>query len=160
MVGNGGWSYTLNRKAPPANDLTGLPSWTTSLSGDTAGQAIFDGRTPCRDFAGQYNLQVAGDCHKLKWKLTLSRHPKTNEPTTYTLQSTLTGHKITGGDWTIIKGIETNPGAIIYQLDPDKPDRSVSFLVGDENVLFFLDRGNRLLTGNGDFSFTLNRRNR
>jgi hypothetical protein len=158
MVGNGGWSYTLNRKDSPANSSRVFPSRITSLPDDTAQQVIFNGRTPCLDFAKQYNLQVGNNCHKLKWKLTLFRDAKTNKPTTYALQTTLNRPKITEGNWTIIKGIKTNPEAIIYQLDPDKPDESVSFLVGDENVLFFLDKKNQLFTGNGDFSFTLNRR--
>lgn len=158
MVGNGGWSYTLNRKNSTANSPAVLPSRTTSLPDDTAQQVIFDGRTPCLDFARQYNLQVGNDCIKLKWKLTLSRDSKTNKPTTYTLQRTLNRSNIIEGKWTIIKGVKNNREAIIYQLDPDKPDESISFLVGDENVLFFLDKENQLFTGNGDFSFTLNRR--
>jgi NlpE N-terminal domain len=158
MVGNGGWSYTLSRKDSPANSSTVFPSRITSLPDDIARQVIFEGRTPCLDFARQYNLQVGNDCHKLKWKLTLFRDSKTNKPTTYALQTTLNRPNITEGKWTIIKGIKTNSEAVIYRLDPDKPDESVSFLVGDENVLFFLDKRNQLFTGNGDFSFTLNRR--
>jgi hypothetical protein len=159
MVGNGGWSFTLNRKDSTANSSTVLPSRiTTSSPDDTAQQVIFDGRTPCLDLAKQYKLQVESDCVKLKWKLTLFRDAKTNKPTTYTLQKPLNRPNTAQGKWTIIKGIRTNPGAVIYQLDPDKPDESISFLVGDENVLFFLDKENQLFTGNGDFSFTLNRR--
>lgn len=158
MVGNGGWSYTLNRKDSPANGSTILPSRMTSSSGDTAQQVVFDGRTPCLDFARHYNLQVGNDCMKLKWKITLFRDSMTNKPTTYTLESTLNRQNKIEGKWTIIKGIKTNSEAIIYQLDPDKPNKSISFWVGDENVLFFLDKENQLFTGNGDFSFTLNRR--
>ncbi len=158
MVGNGGWSYTLNRKDSLTNSSTVLPSRITSLPDDTTRQVIFEGRTPCFDFARQYNLQVGNDCHKLKWKLTLFRDSKTNNPTTYTLQTTLNRPNIIEGKWTIIKGTKTNSEAIIYQLDPDKPNESISFWVGDENVLFFLDKENQLFTGNSDFSFTLNRR--
>lgn len=158
MVGNGGWSYTLNRKDLPANSSTILPSWTAASLNDTAQQVIFDGRTPCLDFAKHYNLQVENDCIKLKWKLTLFRDSKTNNPTTYTLQRIQNRPNIIEGKWTIIKDIKTNSESIIYQLDPDKPNESISFLVGDENVLFFLDRENQLFTGNSDFSFTLNRR--
>ncbi len=158
MVGNGGWSYTLNRKDSPAKSSAGLPSRIASLPDDTAQEVIFDGRTPCLNFAKQYNLQVGNDCHKLKWKLTLFRDSKTNKPTTYALQTTLNRPNITEGKWTIIKGIKNNSEAIIYQLDLGKPNESLSFLVGDENVLFFLDKENQLFTGNSDFSFTLNRR--
>ena len=159
MVGNGGWSYTLSRKESSANNSPILPAWTPSPPEETAaGQVIFDGRTPCLDFAREFNLQVGNDCFKLKWKLTLFRDSKTNQPTTYNLQSTLNRTGIREGKWTIIKGVKNNPGAIIYRLNPDEPIKAVSFLVGDENVLFFLDRENRLFTGNSDFSFTLNRR--
>jgi len=47
----------------------------------------------------------------------------------------------------------------IYVLDPDKPERSLFLLQGDENVLFLLDRNQQLYVGNKDFSYTLNRRN-
>lgn len=157
MVGNGGWSYTLSRKDSSVNSSTILPSWTASLPVETAQEEIFGGRTPCLDFAEKYNLQAGDDCNKLKWKLTLFRDSKTNQPTVYVLKSTLNRPATTEGKWRIIKGIKTNAEAIIYQLDPDKPDKSIAFLVGDENVLFFLDREFRLFTGNGNFSYTLNR---
>lgn len=63
------------------------------------------------------------------------------------------------GNWTILGGMPSHPKAVIIQLDPDKPEKSLSLLAGDENVLFFLDKSNRLYTGNGDFSYTLNKRN-
>jgi hypothetical protein len=62
------------------------------------------------------------------------------------------------GNWTIIKGIASNPDAIVLQLDPDKPNQTISLLVGDDNVLFFLHKDKKLFTGNDNFSFTLNKR--
>jgi hypothetical protein len=62
------------------------------------------------------------------------------------------------GTWSITKGTESNPDAIIYQLDPDKPNQTISLLVGDENILYFLHKNQELFIGNGDFSFTLNKR--
>src|SRR5687768_13130560 len=52
MVGNDGWSYTLNRNQPLANTSFALPSFTASsaLLNDTARQVIFGGRTPCTEF--------------------------------------------------------------------------------------------------------------
>jgi hypothetical protein len=55
------------------------------------------------------------------------------------------------------KGIPSNPNAIIYQLDPGKPEQSISLLIADENVAFFLDGNNKLFTGNKNFSYTLDR---
>lgn len=160
MVGNGGWSYTLNRKEPLANISSRLPSLTAfpSLLNDTARQVIFDGRTPCAAFAKQYDLKVGDDCMKLKWKFILHRDSTGFLPTTYTLDWTLSRSRLITGKWKIVKGAGSNPHAVIYQLDPDKPNASISFLVGDENVLFFLDKKNTLFVGDSNFSYTLNRR--
>jgi hypothetical protein len=46
---------------------------------------------------------------------------------------------------------------VVYQLDPDQPDRTIYLLVGDRNTLFFLDKEGRLLKGDENFSYTLNR---
>ena len=62
------------------------------------------------------------------------------------------------GTWDLVSGSGRNENALICRLDPDKPDLSMSFLVGDDNVLFFLDKDDRLMTGDGDFSFTLDRK--
>jgi len=159
MVGNAGWSYTLNRKEPLTNISAILPSLITSstLLNDTARQITFAGRTPCAEFAKQYNFHVGNDCNKLKWKLILHRDPTSSLPTTYTLYWTLHRSSAVEGKWIIIKGSDTNPDVIIYQLDPDKPPASISFLVGDKNVIYFLDKNNKLFTGNKDFSYTLNK---
>lgn len=160
MVGNGGWSYTLNRKEPVAPGSGDLPSLTiaSTLINDTVRQVIFEGRTPCQEFAREYNLSVADGCFKMKWGLTLNRDPKTFLPTTYQLNRTLSRGKVIQGKWTIIKGTSSNAGLVIYQLDPDNPEQSLSFLAGDKNVLFFLTKTSQLFTGNEEFSFTLNRR--
>lgn len=160
MVGNAGWSYTLNRKVSSENKLSVLPEFTpsvsllkTSLLSDT-----FVGRTPCQDLANQYDWKVSKDCFKKKWKLILNRDAKTLLPTTYNLRRINHQANDTIGKWTIIKGYEQNPNGIIYQLDPDKPSESLFFLVGDENVLFFLDKKQQLFVGDNNFSFTLNRK--
>lgn len=160
MVGNGGWSYTLNRKERINNGSGDLPSLTilSDLPEDTSPQIIYDGRTPCLDFAEENSLTVTSDCFKLKWKLILNKDPKTLQPTTYVLRRTNSRESDLTGKWTIIKGIQSNRNAVIYQLDPDKPEQSISLLLGDENVVFFLHKNNQLFAGNGDFSYTLNKR--
>lgn len=161
LVGNGGWSYTLNRKDPLPSLLSELPSpvFSERLTGDTALQSIYDGRTPCLDFAREHALTVDPGCFKLKWKLILNRDPESHHPTTYQLKRTNNRESDIRGNWTILGGMPSHPKAVIIQLDPDKPEKSLSLLAGDENVLFFLDKSNRLYTGNGDFSYTLNKRN-
>ena len=89
---------------------------------------------------------------------TLSKDPKTLQPTTYTLKRTNSRETDITGNWTFIKGSPSNPNAIILQLDPDKPNQTVSLFVGDENVLFFLHKDKNLFVGNDNFSFTLNKR--
>ena len=62
------------------------------------------------------------------------------------------------GKWTVIKGIGTNPAAIIYRLDPDSPRVAVSFLRLNDNLLHLLDSHNQLMIGTGAWSYTLNRK--
>jgi hypothetical protein len=160
MVGNGGWSYTLNNKNP-TKIIGYLPSSTTSHNtlNDKLIQVIYDGRTPCQEFATEHQMNVSESCFKLKWKLTLNRDSVTFSPTTYSIRKIVDGvvRDITGS-WTIIKGTELNPDAIIYQLDPDNLNKTISLFVGDENVLYFLHKDKNLFIGNDNFSFTLNKR--
>jgi hypothetical protein len=158
MVGNGGWSFTLNRKMPvPSNELP-LLTLSDEILTDAAIQKIYEGRTPCLEVARDANLEVSNDCFKLKWKLTLSRDTLTLAPTTYQLLTTNQREREIKGNWTILRGTAANPDAIIYELDPDIPEKSISFFVADENILYFIDKKNRLFTGNQDFSYALNRR--
>ncbi len=159
MVGNGGWSYTLNKKNPDNNKYL-LPVFRNSASilKDTLLQVVYDGRTPCLDFAEENNLTVSESCFKLKWKLILNKDPKTLKPSTYALKRTNSRESDIVGNWKIIKGSSLNPNAIILQLDPDKPAKTISLFVADENVLFFLHKNETLFKGNENFSFTLNKR--
>lgn len=160
MVGNGGWSYTLNNKNPTKNG-SNLPILTTSDNSlnDKSIQVIYDGRTPCQDFAAEHQMNVSQSCFKLKWKLILNRDSMSHNPTTYTIRKIVDNiPRDVTGTWTIIKGIESNPGAIIYLLDPDKPNQAISLYVADENILFFMRKNKNLFIGNDNFSFTLNKR--
>ncbi|HMH23594.1 MAG TPA: hypothetical protein VK563_17530 [Puia sp.] len=60
------------------------------------------------------------------------------------------------GKWIALKGRATNPAAIVYRLDPDKPQASVSFLRLNENLLHLLDSNGQLMIGTGAWSYTLN----
>jgi hypothetical protein len=160
MVGNGGWSYTLNNKNPlkDGNDLPQLTNFNHSTN-DKLVQVIYDGRTPCQDFAAEHQMKVSQSCFKLKWKLILNRDSVNYAPTTYQFRKVVDNipQDITG-TWTIIKGIQSNPDAVVYQLDPDKPKESFFLLVAGENILFFLHQDKSLFVGNENFSFTLNKR--
>lgn len=168
MIGNAGWSYTLNRvgdygrrtrqarlpsTAKPAITTTLVPPAPTRSS--VAG--AFVGRSPCREVARQLNKAVDADCKKLKWELTLHQDPDRLTPTTYKLRGTFYRERIAEGRWAIVRGTKTDPAAVVYQLDPDKPQGSLFFLKADDNILLFLDGERNLMVGDGDFSYTLNR---
>lgn len=160
MIGNGGWSYTLNRKELII-DNAAAPALTisTTLLSDTSRQVVYEGRTPCQDYAAEHQLKVTSSCFKLKWRLILNRDVITHQPTTYIIRKVVDNiPRDVSGNWRIIKGTKENPDVIIYQLDPEDPQNSICFLAGDKNVLFFLDKSFRLHAGNGDFSYTLNKR--
>jgi hypothetical protein len=150
MIGNGGWSYTLNKRS--GEKLTNF--WKSKVPNEIFKEAVFEGRTPCLEIAKHYNLQVGNDCIKIKWRLTLFRDAVTNEPTKFALRWIKYDPNLIEGNWKIKKSSDS----VIYQLELDKSAETLSFLVGDENILFFLDKENQLFTGNSDFSFTLNRR--
>ena len=160
MVGNGGWSYTLNRREPVpiSSNLTVSAINTPKEANDTTIQVVYDGRTPCKEIAQDRRLAVSPDCFKLKWRLILNRDPGSRRPATYQLRWINRKETDFRGNWTIRRGTPSYPHALIIVLDPDKPDRSISLLAGDKNVLYFLDPENRPYVGNGDFSFTLNRK--
>lgn len=152
MVGNGGWSYLLN-KVEPVPLSAGLHSFEIP-SGDTARQLVFDGRTPCREFAADHGVEANPACFKVKWRLILNRDPKTLEPTTYSTRRIVYDLADNVGKWAIRK---TDSKAFIIQLNPDQPERSMSLLMLDDNILYFLDNKGHPYTGNADFSFALNR---
>ena len=159
MIGNGGWSYTLNRKNPvdPGATLP-VPGDLSFLKEEKAEEVTFDGRTPCPGAEDMNHIPGNADCYKLKWRLILYRDPATGAPTTYKLITIYHRAVPVEGAWDLVSGSGRNENALICRLDPDKPDLSMSFLVGDDNVLFFLDKDDRLMTGDGDFSFTLDRK--
>ncbi len=165
MIGNAGWSYTFNRTGDFARHTQPVTAPTAALAkadAPTASAASpilarYEGRSPCREIAREINKTVSADCMKLKWDLTLYQNPATGTSTTYMLKGTLYRQQIGEGKWAIIKGTKTNPDAVVYQLDPDKPQGSLFLLKADDNILFFLSKEKNLLLGNGDFSYTLNR---
>lgn len=165
-MGNAGWSYTLNRtgdlniKQAAGTSQIQLASPTTYASQITTNSSMlgrFVGRSPCQEVARELSKPVTSDCIKVKWDLTLYQDPNTLAPTTYKLNGTFFRERVREGQWTIVRGTKTNPNAVVYQLDPDKPQGSLLLLKADSNILFFLDRNRNLLVGNSNFSYTLNR---
>src|SRR4030095_11226192 len=126
MVGTGGWGYMLSRMLSSSVRSAALPSFEKRVTtGNMTYETVYVGRTPCIEIAAEYKWPVGDECFKLKWKLVLYRDPNTGEPTTYELQRTLHRPEPIKGKWTIMN----SPKHVVYRLDPDKPDISISFLI-------------------------------
>jgi copper homeostasis protein (lipoprotein) len=109
---------------------------------------IYEGDLPC------------ADCSGLRTELTLYRNAKTNAPETYGLRETYLGKSVkpltSNGKWTILRGTPDNPDAIIYQLNPDKPQQIRNFLVVNDNQIRQLSQDKQEIKS--DLNFTLTRR--
>jgi hypothetical protein len=154
MKGDGGWSYTLNRKDMVPVTIKPKSLVTSAFApGDKSTQVIFEGRTPCMEIAAGNQMAVKEGCFKLKWKFTLNRNPVTLEPTSFAMRQVDGTAKEIEGKWTIVK----DRSSIIYKLEPSM-GQTIYLLAGDYNVLYFVDKNANLYQGNQDFSYTLNKR--
>ena len=149
LVGNGGWSYTLNSLTASFSDQVNLATHKAQLKDSLD----FEGRTPCK-IPG---IVPAGmECYKLKWRIILYGDPKTNEPGSYKIFGTTWRQKSPKtGNWKIITAKD---GRITYQLNDEKGEKLLYLLKLDENIVIFTDASGKLLVGDEDFSYTLNRR--
>ena len=127
------------------------------MATDFSVMGIFDGKSPCQEIARELDIPVNAGCFKLKWRLFLYHDPGTLTPTTYKIEGTFYRDAIREGRWAIVKGTKTDLDAVVYQLDPEKPNESQFFLKVDDNILFFLDKDRNFMVGNAEFSYTLNR---
>lgn len=134
---------------------TNTPSKTNSRTPLAEGPTVlgnFEGRFPCAEIYKDWKQPVQPECTKVKWGLTLFQDSTTHQPTSYRLNRTARE-----GKWALVRGTKTDPEAIVYQLDSDKPDVSIYLLKGDDNVLFILDQDRNLRVGDFYLSYTLNR---
>ena len=148
LAGNGGWSYTLNNISPSGTAQITIASQPAALKDSMA----FEGRTPC-NVPGI--IEPGKECYKLKWYIVLYANAKKNEPGTYKVLGT--PYRKEGGrrgNWKII----TQNNRIIYQLNDEKENGFLYLLKPDANILLFTDADGKLLVGNEDFSYTLNKR--
>lgn len=129
-------------------------TWRSVMASGASVYGVFAGRTPCQEFMKELKMEVRAACTKRKMGVTLYHDPVTHEPTTY---ETVGMGKWTGkGKWHILHGTPAYPKATVFKLDLDS-NTFLFLLKGDDNVLFILDRNKNFLTGNADFSYTLNR---
>ena len=139
---------------------------------------IFAGTTPCGNIIRPlHKINPEPDCPlteckciMVEWELTLFMDGKTKEPTHYKLTG-INRHTVketnmysepgikseAEGKWSIVRGTKTYPGAIFYQLNPDKPGMELGFLKLSDNLLHIVDQNEKLMIGNEFFSYTLNR---
>ena len=134
-------------------------------------QIVFVGTTPCGQMIRpMHKVSREADCALVKWTLTLYQDPLTLKPTTYKLSSinrfivkgtnmySEPGTKSeTEGKWTIVSGTKTDPNSIVYRLESDKPETSMSFLKLSDKLIHLLDIKEKLMIGNESFSYTLSR---
>jgi hypothetical protein len=111
MVGNGGWSFTLNRTAEPGSSSSNLPVRSNlSKQLNPSIQEIYDGRTPAAGIAKDHALTKNLQSFKIKWRFILNRDPNTLEPTTYTMRNIINNEpKDITGRWKVVRGTSENP---------------------------------------------------
>ena len=163
MLGTAGWSYTLNdatRAERPGNPslATDMSYKITPLSTGSSVFAVFEGRTPCASIARAIGLAENPSCLKVKWRVTLYQNPQSSAPATYKLEGTLHRQQPREGLWRVVRGVVSDPNAVVYQLDPTATEAAILLLRADDNILYFLNPQKQALIGTVDFSYTLNRR--
>ncbi|HSU29272.1 MAG TPA: hypothetical protein VLJ68_12885 [Chitinophagaceae bacterium] len=148
LIGTGGFSYALNNVKPAVSDQVNIVAFPTTMRDSIA----YVGRTPC----GVEGVNKSSQCYKLKWSLVLYADAKKNQPLTYKVRGTgIPDNAGQRGSWQIMTGRE---GRIIYQLNDGKGNGLFYLLKLDEGVLIFTNKEGRLLVGDEDFSYTLNRK--
>lgn len=153
LAGNGGYSYALNNIQPLETDDFHFNAVQSGLQNPL----VFEGRTPCQELSALLGLNKREVCKKLKWYFLLYTDSVTGKPAHFLMGGI--GYRkesMAKGRWEIVRGEKSR---IIYRLYFDKWVRPLDLLKGDDNVLFFTDAKGRLMVGNEDFSYTLNRKN-
>ena len=131
----------------------------------------FVASTPCTEGTKPLpGIPGNADCELIKWNLTLYQDHSNKTPTTYTLHCVygLPKQGTTGfigggtklellGNWTIVKGMASNPNAEVYRLTDNKTNKTISFLKLNDNLLHLLDSAQHLMIGSAAWSYTLNK---
>jgi hypothetical protein len=167
MVGNGGWSYTLNKiqYTPGSHVQINRQSEPVPVQTSSALIGVFIGRSPCNHMITEFNKINASICQITKWRLTLYQDSVTHMPANFKLESLYVGtgnnSHVNTGKWTVNRGLIHNKELIVYQLDLDSSqhESTLRFVRADDNVLFFLDKNNCYQAGDDYSSYTLNRMN-
>lgn len=148
LVGNGGWSYTINSvHLINANGLS-VKVKPTAIKDSI----VFVGRTPC----GVPGVVREGvECFKLKWKIVFYGSSRNNQPARCVVYAT--PYRKEGSKQGTWKMHMDTSGRIRYILSDEKGKPFLYLEKADENILLFTDPDGKILTGDKDYSFTLNR---
>jgi hypothetical protein len=163
VPGTSGWSYTLtrgDRVEPPVVEIARASEGSYSLSPKETGShvfGVFGGRSPCAGLARELKLTDADGCVRVKWRVTLLKDPRTNQPTTYKVEGSLNHARAWTGMWRIVHGAPEFPDASVYQLDAEASHGPILLLRVDDNLVLFLNQQRQPLPGTADFSYTLTR---
>ena len=150
LVGNGGYSYSLNIDNPVKTDQLNTSVRKSRLKTEET----FQGRTPCQELSKIMGLNKSDACDKMKWYIIFVADSITGKPSYYLKGGR--GYKretMSRGKWETSTG---NDGRVLYRLDPDK-NFHVYLVKIDDNILHFTDSDGNLLVGNKNFSYTLNK---
>jgi hypothetical protein len=147
MVGNAGWSYTLNSITPLAETSFTIKSKNVSFTDSV----VFDGRTPCKGIEELMDNRTRAECYKKKWRLSLYKDHSADISGSYKIGTV--GART--GKW---KLIENSTGRPVYSLDLNNGNTLDLFHV-DENIVYIMDKKGSIMVGDHDFSYSLNRKN-
>jgi NlpE N-terminal domain len=154
-----------------ANPATvGAPTASPQAAGSSI-LGVYEAITPCGSQVRPLpQITSTTNCEQIIWKLSLFQDAATSEPTTYLLDSVYGmpqqgtmgliggGTSITmAGSWEIVTGTKLDPNAVVYQLNVDTPETTISFLKLNESMLHVLAHDKTLMVGNASWSYTLNR---
>jgi hypothetical protein len=162
VVGNAGWSYTLNRDGK-AGRHTPLVTPVFEEPGSPGG-GVFEGRTPCTEEVRPFTAGLVPGCSKLKWRLTL-RQNAAGKPAGY-VSGVVGRQDASEGTWRIETGLAGFPDAVVYELSPAGASGRLSLLLVGGRHLFMLAPGHGdtsagpkrvLLVGDELWSYTLSR---
>lgn len=148
LVGNGGWSYTLNNTKPAGFNQSGIIAAPTNFRDSI----VFEGRTPCN----VPGVALGQTCYKIKWMIVFYANGKTGKEGRYKILGT--PWRKEGGRTGSWKAVGGNGGGTIYQLNNEEGGGSLYLLKADERILLFTDAEGKLLVGNEDFSYSLHRK--
>jgi hypothetical protein len=146
MIGNEGWSYTLNAIQKIPTEEVKLHSFKAHFEDSI----VFVGRTPCRGIEELMYGKTRPECYKKKWKISMYKNKPGANSGTYKIGAS----QPRAGKW---KMKHDKAGNLIYSLDLNNGN-TIDLLQTDENIVYIMDPKGGPMVGDHDFSYSLNRK--